>query len=148
MATAPTARDFRRRPHQVVDQHVDRGDLLGPAADGAGHGHALFELAFFSNGARHARGFASAAAADGRDLIERIRKLAIESCQVSGQSHLKIAVTQQQHRRQEVVRKRSGSPTALASDRPSSGTGSRADGKGGEIHSSLLPRKRLPTVGW
>ena len=46
---ADRARHFGRRPDQVVDQRVDRGDFVGPAAHDAGHAHALLELAFLAD---------------------------------------------------------------------------------------------------
>ena len=63
---ADRARHLGRRPHQVVDQHVDGRDFVGPAADHARHAHALLELAFLADRARDARGLARAPLADAR----------------------------------------------------------------------------------
>ena len=47
---ADGARDVRRRPHQVVEQRVQRIDLRGPSADRPGHRHALLEPPFLADG--------------------------------------------------------------------------------------------------
>ena len=89
---ADRARHFRRRPHQVVDEHVDGGHFVGPATNHTRHDHALFELAFLADGVRDAGGFARAPFADGRDVVEHVGDFSVDADQVGGQPNAEVAV--------------------------------------------------------
>ena len=103
---ADRAGDLRGGPHQVVDQHVDGGDFVGPSADHARHHHALFQLAFFAHHSRDARRFGRTALADRGNIVEGVGDLAVEACHVHRQPDAEVAVPQRQHRGQQLGGKR------------------------------------------
>jgi hypothetical protein len=97
---------FRRRPHQVVDERVERNDLVSPSADGAGYVHALFEFSFLPDHPTHAGDLGRAPRADPEDVVEDVSDFSIQTREVASETHREVAVLESGESCEEIVRKR------------------------------------------
>ena len=101
---ADGARDFRRRPHQIVEQRVEGIDLRRPAADRAGQRHALLEPAFLADRHAQPRDLVRDAILMGDRLIESLGNPAVRAGPIRRQPHREIAVAKRHHRRENLPR--------------------------------------------
>ena len=92
-ATAVTALgEVGHRPHQVVDQRIDRLLHLAPCAGGAVEAHALPRLALPAHHLPDARELLRHLAVGGHDVVEAVGDLAVEPGPVARQAHAEVAV--------------------------------------------------------
>jgi len=93
LATSEDACRLADRPHQAIDERVDRGDLFGPPAAGAvAERGALADFTLPADGPAHTLQFLGDALVLGGDIVEGIGDLAINAGPVDWQTHRKIAV--------------------------------------------------------
>ena len=102
-ATDPVATGAAIGALQGLSASVFSRDLIGPAAEDAGHRHAPLELPFLTHDAADALGFLGPPRAHGQDLVEGIGDLALEARQVARQPGREVAAAEGQHRAEELA---------------------------------------------
>ena len=100
--------DLDGRPHQVVDQRVDRVSLHRPVADGSGQRHALLEPPFLADRHREPAHFPRDALFARDRLIERLGNPTVDAGPVRRQSRREVAVAKRHERLQDLSRPRFG----------------------------------------
>ena len=81
---ADGARHVRGRPHQIVEQGIQRIDIRCPAADCARHRHALLQPAFLADGHAQSRHFPRDAVLVGHGLVESLGNPTVRVPQPTG----------------------------------------------------------------
>ncbi|NNU44322.1 hypothetical protein HK415_15865 [Ramlibacter sp. B156] len=105
---ADGAGDVGRRPHQVVDQGVERVHLRRPAAQRAGRGNPLRQAPFLADGVGHARRFAGDAVGVGNGLVEGLRDPRIDAGPFGRQADAEVPRGEGHERGQHLARTRLG----------------------------------------
>ncbi len=103
---ADGARDFGGRSHQVVQQAIERIDLVRPRADGAGHRHALPQSSFLADRDAEARDLARDAILVRQRFVERLGDAPVDAIPMRGQAHREVAIAERDHGRIDLPRSR------------------------------------------
>ena len=100
------ARHLGRRPDQVVDQRVERADVVRPSAHRPRNVHALLELPFLADHAADTHRLRGAARADRQDAVEDVGDLPLDAQDVRRHAGAEIAVPIAEQRGQQLLRER------------------------------------------
>ena len=98
------AGDLAGRPQEVVDQRVDRAFHIGPRAAGEAEIDALASLPLAADDLPDARQLLSHALVGGRDLVEGVRDLAVDTEVIATHPNREIAAAHRLQGLQQIVR--------------------------------------------